>query len=560
MYIQFVQGNVKRGVDVELGYRTLIVGPNGSGKSSIINAIELGLCGYATDISGRPMVKRNTDLIALANEDSGLKVTLETDTNHRVTYSIRRDGDRVKRATHRLNGLHATMPFMDVREHLTGSAAKAKTYLLGWMSHTLLEKDIYDKIPAENLDEYQAAAKACKTQAEDPIDLLVKVIAYAKQRVRESRKEAKTLTEVVEGSGLHMNTKPTTEQEIASALAEEQRLFQVYTRACQDVSQSEITPEARDKIMAKWQALSVELPQLQDELNRIEMDALFSPVSDRDHRLFEVREKIREIAEMHHAMGATACSVCASSVNPPIFVSTAQNMEHANQQMEYKVNLHRKYDALKTEFSTKKQEGRAMMEQVAKIERLLKNPPKEVDVAALEAEYKAAMAKRQALEQQLKAWSDVKRLHLRVQSAEKAVERHLDLAEQGERIIGELLQQAIDDFQDEVNKFIPDDFILDIDLENDSCTFGLRKDTKVVTALSGAEWAKMLLAIGCAMSQGADFRVFTPEERAYDENTLSAMMEALTDAPGQVLLTTTTEPSFIPPEWTVVRLTDQLPF
>jgi len=263
---------------------------------------------------------------------------------------------------------------------------------------------------------------------------------------------------------------------------------------------------------------------------------------------------------MHHAMGATACSVCASSVNPPIFVSTAQNMEHANQQMEYKVNLHRKYDALKTEFSTKKQEGRAMMEQVAKIERLLKNPPKEVDVAALEAEYKAAMAKRQALEQQLKAWSDVKRLHLRVQSAEKAVERHLDLAEQGERIIGELLQQAIDDFQDEVNKFIPDDFILDIDLENDSCTFGLRKDTKVVTALSGAEWAKMLLAIGCAMSQGADFRVFTPEERAYDENTLSAMMEALTDAPGQVLLTTTTEPSFIPPEWTVVRLTDQLPF
>lgn len=560
MYIQFVQGNVKRGVDVELGYRTLIVGPNGSGKSSIINSIELGLCGYATDVSGRPMVKRNTDLIALANEDAGLKVTLETDTSHKVTYSIRRDGDRVKRATHRLNGLHATMPFMDVREHLTGSAAKAKTYLLGWLSHTLLEKDIYEKIPAANLDEYQLAAKACKSQASDPIDLLVKIIAYAKQRVRDSRKEVKTLTEVVEGSGLHMNTKPTTESEIASALAEEQRLFQVYTKACQDVPQTEISPEARDKIMSKWQTLSIELPQLQDELNRIEMDALFAPISDKDDRLFGIREKIREIAEMHHAMGATACSVCASTVSPSIFASTAQNMTTANQQMQHKVNLHRQYDALKKTFDEKKQEGRAMIEQVAKIERLLKDPPKSVDIPALEKEYKDALAKRQSLEQQLKAWSEVKRLHLRVQGAEKAVERHQELAAQGERIISELLQQAIDDFQDEVNKFIPDDFILDIDLENDSCTFGLRKETKVVTALSGAEWVKMLLAIGCAMSQGADFRVFTPEERAYDEQTLFDMMEALTDAPGQVLLTTPVEPSFIPPEWTVVRLTDQLPF
>ena len=560
MYIQLVQGNVKRGVDIELGYRTLIVGPNGSGKSSIINAIELGLCGYATDVSGRAIVKKGSDLMALSNEDSGLKVTLELDTRQKVTYSLRKEGDTVKRPSHRLNGLHATLPFMDVKEHLTGSATKAKTYLLGWMSHTLLEKDIYDKIPADDLEEYQMAAKACKSQAEDPIDLLVKIIAYAKQRVRESRKEAKTLTEVVEGSGLHSATKPVTEQEIASAKDEEQRLFNLYTKACKDAVQNEITPEARDRVMAKWQALSVELPQLQNEINTIEMNALFSPISARDHRLFEIREKIREIAEMHHAMGATACSVCTSQVHTPIFVTTCQNMEHANEQMEQKVQLHRQYDILKEEFNRKKVEGKALIEQVGQIERLLKDPPKAVDTKALEAEYRAAMSKRQTLEQQLKEWSDLKRLHLRAQGAEKAAERNQSLVTQGERIIGELLQQAIDDFQDEVNKFIPDDFILDVDLENDSCIFGLRKDGKIVTALSGAEWVKMLLAIGCAMSQGADFRVFTPEERAYDETTLVAMMEALTDAPGQVILTTTTEPSFIPPEWMVVRLTDQLPF
>ena len=73
MYIKHVQGSIKSGVETELGYRTLIVGPNGSGKSSIINALELVLCGYATDIAGRAIVKKTTDLMTLSNDEAGLK-------------------------------------------------------------------------------------------------------------------------------------------------------------------------------------------------------------------------------------------------------------------------------------------------------------------------------------------------------------------------------------------------------------------------------------------------------------------------------------------------------
>ena len=560
MYIKHVQGSIKSGVETELGYRTLIVGPNGSGKSSIINALELVLCGHATDIAGRAIVKKTTDLMTLSNDEAGLKVQAETDTGHTISYAFRRDGDKIKRPTHKLEGLHATLPFMDVREHLTGSASKAKTYLLGWVSNALLDKDIYDRIDADDLEEYQSAARACKSQASDPIDLLVKVIAHAKKRTRDTRKESKTLTEVIEGSGLHMHTRPVTDGEIQSALAEEQRLFAAYTSACQIAAQPEISQEARDAVMAQWNDLASSLPTLQSQINAIESDALFGPVSDRDHQLFAIRENIRAIAEMHHNIGATACSVCTSQVHNSIFMTTVSNMVNANRQLDQKVRLQRECTHLKATFEQKKKAGKSLIQQVGRIERALKDTTASVDPTELEAQYKGAMARRQDLEQTLKSWLEIKRIQIRIEQADRTSARNLSLAQSGETIMSELLEQAVDEFQDEVNKYTSDAFRLHIDLESDSCTFGLLKGSKFVTALSGAEWVKMLLAIGCAMSQGADFRIFTPEERAYDEGTLSDMMDALSGAPGQVILTTTTEPSFIPPEWTVVRLSDKLPF
>ena len=63
MYIAKLKGNVKAGVDVEIGAKTLIVGPNGSGKSSIVNAIELALTARAGDVAGRVDVGREADVM-----------------------------------------------------------------------------------------------------------------------------------------------------------------------------------------------------------------------------------------------------------------------------------------------------------------------------------------------------------------------------------------------------------------------------------------------------------------------------------------------------------------
>ncbi len=78
------------------------------------------------------------------------------------------------------------------------------------------------------------------------------------------------------------------------------------------------------------------------------------------------------------------------------------------------------------------------------------------------------------------------------------------------------------------------------------------------TALSGAEWARLTLAIACAASENTPgLRVFTPEERAFDPATLRDVMVALAEAPGQVLITSPIKhKGRLPKGWTVIDLSE----
>jgi ABC-type cobalamin/Fe3+-siderophores transport system ATPase subunit len=78
MHIRKVVGNVKKGCDVELGQKTLIVGPNGSGKSTIVNTVELALTARAGDIAGRVDIAREADVMSLAQNGAGELEALAT--------------------------------------------------------------------------------------------------------------------------------------------------------------------------------------------------------------------------------------------------------------------------------------------------------------------------------------------------------------------------------------------------------------------------------------------------------------------------------------------------
>ena len=57
-YVCRVRSSVKKGCDVDLGPRTVIVGPNGSGKSTIVQSIELAAGGFVSDMEGREIVRQ----------------------------------------------------------------------------------------------------------------------------------------------------------------------------------------------------------------------------------------------------------------------------------------------------------------------------------------------------------------------------------------------------------------------------------------------------------------------------------------------------------------------
>jgi hypothetical protein len=89
------------------------------------------------------------------------------------------------------------------------------------------------------------------------------------------------------------------------------------------------------------------------------------------------------------------------------------------------------------------------------------------------------------------------------------------------------------------------------------CRMGFRRDGQLHTALSGAEWARLTLALGCATYKDDESTVaiFTPEERAFDPVTLREVMVALSNAPGQVLLQSPSKPAGrIPKGWAVVEM------
>ena len=120
VYARRVVSNVKKGVDVELSRLTLLVGPNGSGKTSVQNALELALCGFASDVEGRDKVKLAYALARLGPGDQPLisNVTLSDGRDASWTLKPNKKGGYHDPEHTPPNGVRVIFPVADVREVL----------------------------------------------------------------------------------------------------------------------------------------------------------------------------------------------------------------------------------------------------------------------------------------------------------------------------------------------------------------------------------------------------------------------------------------------------------
>ena len=607
LYIERVVGNVKGGADVTIGRCTLISGVNGSGKSTIVNIIELALMGYASDIVGRPEVRKGVDLITLAPEDEALKAEVYTTENDRAHFTIERNGPgKTKEASH--VGLADTVVVWPIREAVTalrGATATARSFVLRHGGLNVAEDSILARFGDDQTRTlYQTLAAGVRAQAktDDPVDVLLGVQDAAKKSETAIKAKAKGAKEVIEQTSSALTVEPSEEE----GQAAQKKIDQLTERLAELRVAAKPPPPAppvRD-VKAEWaaqvnvvgqrvaqkQGLLTELAGQYQQLS----GQLSDPASVPPPRPITAEQAEGVVAtngayayHKKHLGSLGHCIVCWQLWNP-----TEDLLNERHQQISGLFSAYQEQEKGVIVFFTEQKKKQAQLEQIAtkaqsvhqelvaeqnayaEAVRQYELAPALVsggagaepfDPTAFDSQIQAVLgelneARKALLEiQKLRAgWDLVRKAQKQIIEAKREAEGAKSLAEEAGSVADALLTQGRAGFVQRVQAFLPPDDEFDVVLKDGKrsvCMFGFRRNGVLHTALSGAEWARLTIALGAAIipTEGRVLAILTPEERAFDPDTLGEVMAALKAAPGQVILTSPVEPPSPIEGWTMLR-------
>ena len=566
MHVERVEGNVKGAVNAELGRLTLIVGPNGSGKSRLINTLELALLGYASDVVGRAEVRKEAELVALADGDSMLaKATLN---DGRVcVWETEKTKSGAKRAQH-VKSVSAQFPVTEIREALTGSVDTARKWLLQRIAATVSRSDVTRYLLSDE------AAALYETKAKwaqgSEVDVLLAVYESAKSEKRAKSTQltatGKSIATLADG----LAPEPTAAQLSAAKQAADDAMT-AYREAVEANARASVAPPSIDpQVLDQLYARAVELAGLVEKSTReregaqVALTALGGPLDASARAVHDLRVRVIELCETQAHAGAGACLACEQPYPVPHAAQRAATLAQRNAAM---TSREAAAGALEATVEGERKVREAFDRTVAEYNATkaavgTHNPP---DASLADAVNTAATALRAAndanaaLQRVAEGWKSVRSLKQEEREAKKAIETLEELIEGCKSAVDGILKSATAAFIAKVQSFLPATDAFDLvltDGERDVCRFGFVRNGNLHTALSGAEWARLTLALACAASDDAPdvLRVFVPEDRAFDAATLRDVLLALSNAPGQVIIATTIKPAGrLPKGWTLIE-------
>jgi energy-coupling factor transporter ATP-binding protein EcfA2 len=554
MHVTHVEGTVKGTVSATLGRLTVIVGPNGSGKSRLINTMELALMGFASDVVGRAEMRKESDLVALAaGDDLTAKATLE---DGRVSmWSTKKTKTGAKKADH-VKAINAQFPVSDVRAALTGSVETARKWLLQRVSSGVARKDVTTHLTSDSAERYEKKAKQMSSQ--DEVSILVTILEGEKSSIRSKKSEMTSLETSLSLLTGSLGVDPTeaqlmvVKQEAEAALKNYREVIAQHAQR-QGPDLDALRAQA-EGLIATFNAALASLQEVQQVIPQVG-----PPLGEMDIKVAELRMKVSDLAHIQTEFGSTACLVCESP-GPFDFAARRDFMTSANKAM-----LERKqvYDILAQRTVRHEEALKSAQDAIGRY-----NHAKEL--ATEDTTFLPSVEEAEALMQRanddLRKVEDAHEGHKRVRSLreqERTLKRDIrdaeELVEGLQEALGSLLRSAREEFVKKVQSFLPMEDAFDLVLnegDKEVCRFGFTRDGNLHTALSGAEWARLTLALACAAAKPDkdSLLVFVPEERAFDPETLRAVMLALTNAPGQVVITTPVKPAGkLPKGWTLVE-------
>ena len=561
VFVTHVEANVKKGVNCDLRRLTLLVGPNGSGKTSVQNAIELAACGYASDVEGRVRVKKG-DMLAKLGPASVVPLSADITLSDGRTAKWKltpnkRGGYKEPEHTPPL-GLNVIFPVQEVREIMGGSTDTVRMWLMSRVGTGVSEADVVERLPDDLQELYKSRSKKLRRADLTEVDVLLAAIENAESEARTLSAESKAGQQVIDTMGEGLGEEPSA-SDIEAAEEEVNQAEQRYRDAAQAASQPR--PDVNSARSAALQA--VESYKAAAETARLAQAAV-PPMHQAEEMLIDFRGKMADICAVTVNLGARNCLVCDSPLNVSL-ASRSALLRKENEAGAAAVVAKRLAERKQAEAETVKSQAEKLILYFQQLEQQASQMPasEPVDLAAMGDHVVFLRSNVSNMKMQKRQWANIRAARDQVRRNGEAAGKLKDFANGCGEVVEALLIRAQKKFEALVQSHLPatDKFALVL-TENKKpvCRLGFRRGKTLHTALSGAEWARLTLALGCATFKpdASTLAIFTPEERAFDPFTLSAVMNALENAPGQVILQSPNHPAEgYGKAWLVVDLAEQ---
>ena len=559
-YVAHVRGTVKGGVDTALAPKTLIVGANGAGKSRIVNAVELALSGYASDVVGRPQMRSGSDLSALAPPGEPLHAVATLSDERGASFRVeRKPGGKTARPSHApIDGLPVVYPAVEVIKALRGSVQSARTFVLRHAGLPITLPGVVEKIPAKLREGFDALHQ--RHDNSDPVFALVFARDAAAKEAKRAKGEAKALRESLDqGAGAVDRSLPDDTEAARVAVREAAAAYEAARAVPEVVDLHTLYAQAQEALQAlqRTEARAAELASLAGQEIAGSGDA-----AKARHAL----HTLLSLTASHVPASTTVpCVLCGqtTTVDPTDYRARATALVQAGEHEQAVLEARR----LLVEAQEAQQRAQQRAERLVMAYREAHAAQEGAEAtqdrnAAIQATYAAlttAEDRLRAMQQAQGRAEEVARMMRDAVAAEGRCGDMDDLATVCGDLVDDLVKDARIGFISRVQQYLPDGDVFDLVLRENKrevCMFGLVRDGALHTALSGAEWARLTLALGAACIPEDDdvLAILTPEERAYDGVTLAAVMRALGKAPGQVILTSPIKPRGRTPRgWTIIE-------
>lgn len=558
VYVKNVRSNVKSSDgllwEIELGEKTLIVGANGKGKSRVVNAVELALTGRASDLAGKTDVAREADLLALApGRNANLYSEATLSSGEVVTFGVEYVGaGKTRKADHDVPvwfPKEELLPVRAVREAMVGSADAACRQFLSWAGAGS-GRVVTDMLSPSLLPAYTRLA-ALNAGAD-----LTGLESAARKKKLEANASVKALENALSSAGSSQAAPDDADIAAAQQASQDARAVMVKAQAAQmranaaqrtsllvqQVAELEAAQAEADAVHAQWGEYVASLPR--PETGTALAEHLLQLL---DHA---AKHKYDDCLMCDGTPGAAFFADRHTQVNEAI----GARMKRASDYAAAEANLRMAHTQANT-VASKLFYVRKALEAAAE-------PTDESDApdyASAAAAYDAAENKLRQLQTAKASWQSYRGIMVQLDAAraDAATWKSLeDALGQAGRI---LLTDALSAFKTKVQSFLPATDVFGMTLSEGAREVfqaGFTRDGVLHTALSGAEWARLTLAMASAILPAqSKLAVITPEERAFDPKTLAAVMKSLANAPGQVIITSPVAPSGkVPAGWTVVEL------